>query len=274
MEYRADLHCHSTFSDGQLTPSELLYLAKKVGLSGISITDHDSIAAYTEELFDLSNELNIDLLTGVEISSAIKEETVHILGYGFDHKSRELKDFLARVQNKRYERNISILKKLASLNISIDETELYGDARFSHSSIGRPHIAQIMVEKGYVKDYKSAFNLYLKDGGNCYEVGEKFLPTEIIDFLHKCKAKAILAHPQQITKKKVLDALLEMNFDGLEAYYGKMMLHQEARWVRLANKKGWLITGGSDFHGETKAFVDLGSSWISKEIFDQIRSAK
>jgi 3',5'-nucleoside bisphosphate phosphatase len=270
MDYKADLHCHSHFSDGELSPKELLYLAKKVGLNGLSITDHDNIEAYTHELFSLAESLKIDLLTGVEISSSLQNETVHILGYGFDSHSSILKKFLEEVRERRYRRNIEILKKLAEKNIFLEEKDLYSD-RYPKTAIGRPHIAQLLVEKGYVKDFKTAFNEYLKDGGPCFVIGEKFSPLQIIDLLHKVKAKAILAHPDQISDSTVLRELLQMPFDGIEAYYGIMVLHKEMRWVRLAMKKGWLFTGGSDFHGSSKPFVALGCSWVSKECFDKLK---
>ena len=272
MDYRYDLHCHSSFSDGTLFPKELLYLAKKVGLSGISITDHDTIDGYTDELLHVAKELEIELLTGVEISSSLNDETVHILGYGFDYSSEILKSFLEEVQKRRYQRNLVILKKLAAHNIKISEAELYKNIQFENATIGRPHIAILMVEKGYVKDFKAAFNQYLQDGGCCYVIGDKFSPNEIIEILHKVEAKAVLAHPQQVSKLDVLNDLLDMPFDGLEAYYGKMVLHKEKRWVRIAKKKGWLITGGSDFHGAIKPFLNLGCSWVSKECFDLLKS--
>ena len=270
MEFQADLHCHSNISDGELTPSELLYLAKKNGLSGLSITDHDTINGYTKDLFDLAKELEIELLSGIEISSSLNNETVHILGYGFDYNSKVLKSFLDEVQEKRYNRNILILEKLAGVSIKIEEKELYGK-QDRNVTIGRPHIAKLMVEKGYVKDFKTAFNEFLKDGGLCYVAGEKFSPNEVIDILHEASAKAVLAHPQQISKLDVLNAVLEMPFDGIEVYYGKMMWHKEKRWLRIAKRKGLLITGGSDFHGDIKPFLNLGCSWVSKEHFDLLK---
>ena len=271
MDFRADLHCHSNFSDGDLSPLELLHLAKKNGLSGISITDHDTIDEYSEELFSLAKELELELLTGVEISSSLRGETVHILGYGFDFKSSILKGFLEKVKERRYLRNLAILKKLAKKNIIITEEELYKNIEQSKLSIGRPHIAHLMVQKGYCHDFKSAFNFYLKDGGPCFVIGDKFSPKEIIDLLHRVPCKAVLAHPEQISKSFVISELLNLPFDGIEAYYGKMMLNKEERWIKVANKKGWLITGGSDYHGNTKPYITLGCSWVSKECFDLLR---
>lgn len=272
MDFQADLHCHSTVSDGTVTPSDLLYLAKENGLSALSITDHDTVKAYSKELFELAKELKIELLTGIEISASLNDETVHVLGYGFDCQSKVLDSFLKQVQEKRYLRNKMILEKLEAAGKPIREEELYNSKEPS-ASIGRPHIAKLMVEKGYVKDFKTAFNEYLKDGGLCYVAGEKYSPDEVIDVLHKAKAKAVLAHPQQISQLDVLHKVLDMPFDGIEVYYGKMMWQKERRWLRIANKKGLLVTGGSDFHGYIKPFLSLGCSWVGKEHFDLLKQS-
>jgi predicted metal-dependent phosphoesterase TrpH len=274
MDFRADLHLHSTFSDGIYPPEKLLRLAKEVELSGVSITDHDTISAYSEELFDLAKDLDIQLLTGVEISSSLLGDVVHILGYGFDYKSKALLDFLEEARKKRKMRNQAILKKLSNYNIQISIDELYNKGLYKNeneiASIGRPHIAKLMVEKGFVRDFKAAFSEYLKDGAKCYVEGEKFSPSEVISKLHEVKAKAIIAHPHLIKDFNLLQALLEMPFDGIEAYYGRITPDKEKRWLKIAEKKGWIITGGSDFHGDTKPFLTIGCSWVSKEIFDQL----
>lgn len=272
MEFRADLHCHSTFSDGDLSPEQLLHLAKKNGLSAISITDHDTIEGYNEAIFSLAKELEIELLTGVEISSSYEGETVHILGYGFDIHSLVLRSFLEKVKTRRHERNLAILNKLAKNKIFISEEDLYKDKENSKITIGRPHIAQLMVDKGYVKDFKAAFNSYLKDGACCFVTGERYSPKEIIDLLHQVSCKAVLAHPDQIIRAGAVNELLTLPFDGIEAYYGKIMPEKEQRWIKVAKKKGLLITGGSDFHGQSKPFITLGCSWVSKECFDLLKN--
>ncbi len=270
MEFRADLHVHSTFSDGMYSPEKLLEMAKNASLSGLSITDHDTIGAYTEELFNLAKNLDIKILTGVEISSSFLSEPVHILGYGFDYKSKELLDFLKEVRRKREMRNEAILKKLEDFNMHISKDELYKNAE--NFSIGRPHIANLMVIKGYVENFQAAFNEYLKEGAKCYVEGEKFSPIEVISKLHAIKAKVVLAHPHLIKDFNVIKFLLELPFDGIEAYYGKMPPDKEKRWIKLAEKNGLIITGGSDYHGDFKSFITIGCSWVSKEKFDLLIS--
>lgn len=269
MNFRADLHIHSTCSDGTMTPEDILLEAKKVSLQGISITDHDSYSCYTEEFFHLAKKLNILILPGVEISSVEKEEKVHILAYGFDLKSITFSKFLEEICLRRKERNIEILEKLFQRNIKISIEQLYGNSS-SSVAIGRPHIAKILVDKGYVSSFKKAFDLYLKDHGSCYVTGRYFSPKEVLEQIHMAKGKAVLAHPHVIDKSNVIKNLLDLPFDGIEAYYAKMLPVREKKWIDIAKKKGCLITGGSDFHGKIKPHIPLGCSWATKEVFDQL----
>jgi 3',5'-nucleoside bisphosphate phosphatase len=277
MDFRADLHCHSTYSDGSLSPEELLVLAHEVGLQGISITDHDTVDGYSEELFALARSLKIELLVGVEISSQWEEESIHILGYGFDLHSKHFRDFLEEIQQKRRKRNLGILAKLNERGMILHEEELLKYAQQCNrghlSSVGRPHIAALLKEKGYVTSYLQAFHLYLKDGGCCYVQSDKYSSQEVIQQIHEAKGKAILAHPHQIIHKRVLKMLFELSFDGIEGNDVHRVLPEQQRWICLAKKKGWIVTGGSDFHGKERSYVSLGSVWICKEVFDQLKNA-
>ncbi|PIS03114.1 MAG: phosphatase [Chlamydiae bacterium CG10_big_fil_rev_8_21_14_0_10_42_34] len=270
-DFRADLHCHSTCSDGSDPPEVLLRLAKEVGLKGLSITDHDTIAAYTPELFAEAQTLGIQLLPGMEISSELEGTSVHILGYGFDVHSQKLNEFLTLMQTKRNERNRGILKRLADRKMVILEEELKTFA--ANRSIGRPHIAQLMVRKGYVKTEREAFDHYLREGGLCYTSGIKFTPKEVIEQIHLANGKAVLAHPHFIKKHSFLKKLLDLPFDGIECYYSMLAKAQELPWVKLAKDKDLIATGGSDYHGEIKPHIRLGSSWVNEEIFEQLKAS-
>jgi 3',5'-nucleoside bisphosphate phosphatase len=275
MSFRADIHCHSSFSDGILMPEELLHLAKDVGLQGLSITDHDTIDAYSKELFSLARSLEIELLPGVEISSEWKDQSVHILGYGVDLNSELFQEMLREIQRRRQKRNREILAKLAEKGMEIREEDLLAYAEKCNkgrlSSVGRPHIAALLQEKGYVSSYMDAFRLYLKDGGSCYVPACKFSSKEIIEKIQEAKGKAILAHPHQISCQKILKSLLELNFDGLEGRYPRILLSEEKKWISLAKEKGWILTAGSDFHGPERGHVSLGCCSVDKAVFDQLR---
>ncbi|MCB1068118.1 MAG: PHP domain-containing protein [Simkania sp.] len=267
MDYRADLHCHTTCSDGTMTPKEVLHHAKEKGLSALSFTDHDTLDAYTDEIWDLAKELGIDLFVGVEFSTRYHKVSVHILGYGVQ-KTEKLLAFCEEHKHRRNRRNLEILKKLSSLSLVVTEEEL--EAKRTGEIVGRPHIAQIMVEKGYVRSIQDAFDRYIGDRKSCFVEGEPFAVQETIDTIHDAGGKAFIAHPHLIQKAGVLRFLLGMNFDGIECYYSLLYHEMEKKWLKIAREKNWLISGGSDFHGAVKPQVTLGCSWVDRETVESI----
>lgn len=265
MSFRADLHCHTICSDGTDTPIELIDLASQAGLSGLSITDHDTIDAYTEEVFERASKWGIALLPGVEISSEVDEVSVHVLGYGFDLENQDLRKFLESMRMRRQKRNQEILRKLEAKRMPISEEEL--NAFATDRTVGRPHIAQLMVLKGYVPTLRDAFEGYLKEGAPCYASGIKYHPQEVIEKIHQAKGKAVLAHPHFIKQGEFLKRLLALKFDGLECYYARLDKALEKPWVRLAKQRNLIATGGSDYHGKFKPQTPLGCSWVGEDIF-------
>lgn len=257
---KADIHCHTTCSDGSDEPLTVLRLAKQIGLNGLSITDHDTIDAYTPELFAAAQELDIRILTGIELSSELQDVPVHVLGYGFDINSSSLKAFLTEMQERRRERNRTILKKLAEKNIVITEEELKG-----RKAAGRPHIAQLLVEKGRVRSIQEAFEIYLKD-----VPGFRPTPRTVIEEIHKANGKAVLAHPHFYKKKSFMRHVLEAPFDGIECYYAMLSKAQELPILKLASERNLIPTGGSDYHGSVKPHIPLGFSWVTEPIFEQL----
>lgn len=265
--FRADLHCHSMCSDGSDSPDMLLRKAKEVGLSGLSITDHDTLAAYTPEIFSLAQELGLKLLPGIECSSEWQGQTVHVLGYGRNVFSPDLLALVEKMQERRTRRNRLMVQKLKEKQIDVEEVlSLEGGI----ASIGRPHIAMAMVQKGCVQTLQEAFEKYLKEGASCYVSECKLTPPETIESLRKAGWKAVLAHPHVIQKQAVLHALLELPWDGLECFYSHLPPYKERAWVRLAKKKGWIPTGGSDYHGKIRPHVPLGCAWVDESIYNEL----
>lgn len=267
-DFRADLHCHTTCSDGTDSPNQVLQYAKNTQLQGLSVTDHDTTAAYTPEFFKLASELNIRILNGVEISTELNGIPVHILGYGFDLENETLQSFLSLMIERRKKRNRLILEKLAQKNIHISEEELNSFA--SGKSIGRPHIAGLLIQKGHVKSMKEAFDRYLKEGGSCYAAGPKYHPEEAINCIKRANGKAVLAHPHFYKKGSFLRELLKLPFDGYECHYSRLDRAQEKPWIEKAREKGLIATGGSDYHGLIKPYITLGCSWVGEGTFDQL----
>ena len=271
MDFKADLHCHSTMSDGTKTPEELLALAKEIGLSGLSITDHDTVEAYTKTLFDQAKEIDLFLGTGIELSCLHnKKESVHILGYAFDYTSDVLRSFCKKHQERRFTRNKEMISKLEKMGMPIGDDWLLDANGNPKWGIGRPHIAEKLIDKGYVKDIKDAFGRYIGDGKSAYVPSGSFSVEESIDVIHEAKGKAFIAHPHLIQKNRTLNALLEMDFDGIECHYGNFAADVAQKWITICEEKNWLISGGSDYHGDIKPETRLGKRFVTWDLYQKI----
>ena len=239
---------------------ELIQLAKQMGLKGLSITDHDSIDAY-EEAVPAAKAAGIRLGTGVEFSCEFQGISLHLLGYDFDLKNPQIQELCQRHKKRREIRNLAILAKLDKAGMPIRYEELKG------TTIGRPHIAQLMVEKGYVKNLREAFNQYLGEGKKCYDPGTPFTVEEAIEVIHAAGGKAFVAHPQLLPDAFPVEDLLKLSLDGLECFYCRLF---KKSWADYAEAKGWIKSGGSDFHGSAKPENELGCSGVDEETFNKI----
>ena len=263
--FRADLHAHTTCSDGSLSPEELVVHAKQIGLSALAITDHDTVDAYPQAIVK-AKEVGLILGTGVEFSSVYENMSVHILGYDVIIDHPELLRLCERHSQRRTLRNRLILEKLELHQMLITEEELMKKGTL----LGRPHIAQLMVEKGYVSTISQAFQKYIGDERCCYVRGSSFTVEETIEVIHQAGGKAFLAHPHLMDHKNKIRSLLKSPFDGIECYYAKFPLKAEKPWLKMAEKLGLLFSGGSDFHGAAKEYISLGSSWVDEPAFHSI----
>lgn len=263
--FRADLHCHSTCSDGSFSPFEIIDLAVSSDLQGLSITDHDTIEAYATAL-PYAEKKGLPLISGIELSCVHKETSVHILGYAFSLSSPAMTTFCERHWKRRRERCHAIIERLEKIGLPINRESL------PKKGIGRPHIALEMIKKKYVSSIEEAFRNFLGEGKPCYIPGEAFSVEESIDVIHQAKGLAVIAHPHLIKNTKIIKDLLSMPFDGIEGYYSLFRSPQEKPWIKIGLHRGWLITGGSDFHGAIKPQILLGSSWVNQETFNILKS--
>lgn len=263
-EFRADLHCHSSCSDGSLTPIELIDLALSLGLSGLSITDHDSLHAYPEALI-AAKEKGLLIIPGVEFSAFHGKKSVHVLAYAFEPGHSAIINLSSRHEKRRQERNESILNKLKKNGMPLVEEDL--NLQTHLRTIGRPHIALAMMKKGYVNSIQEAFKKYLGDGKPYFEEGCRISVEETLEVIHQANGLAIIAHPHLFNDYSFVLGLLNLPFDGIECYYAKFPHVEQSKWLKLAEKKELLITGGSDFHGKNKPESMLGSSWINEVHF-------
>lgn len=257
-----DLHTHTTASDGTLSPKELVELAKRCGLSGIAITDHDTIDGLEEGLAT-GKRTGIEVMTGVEISAEPEKGTLHILGYGIDHKNPKLNKVLGDLIKSRNNRNERIITKLKEQGIDINIGEVESVA--GGEVIGRPHFAKIMINKGYARNTKEVFDVYLGRGGKCYLDKERLTLQKSVELIKESGGVPVLAHPSTLGIKdeselrKALKKMRDIGIEGIEAYYSEHSTKQTSFLLAAAEDMGMLITGGSDFHGENKPNTALGT---------------
>ncbi len=257
-----DLHAHTTASDGSLTPTELVHAARAAGLSVLAVTDHDTVAGVPEAQL-AARGAGLTLVPGVELSAQGPPGKSHLLGLFIDPAHPELCETLARLSEMRRARNQEIIRRLNALGVAITLEEVTAVAP-PGANVGRPHFAQTLVLKGVVPDVNSAFTRFLADDGVAYVEKETLSPQDCAALIHRAGGVCLVAHPQLLklhsheTLEGRLKAYAASGVDGIEAYYSQHSPADEARLLRLAEKYGWEVSGGSDFHGAPKPHVRLG----------------
>lgn len=245
---KVDLHLHSTASDGRLSPAEVVRKSAEAGLTVIALCDHDTVEGIPQALEAARTFPSLTVIPGVEINTDVAEGEAHILGYFIDCYHPELLASLANLRNSRQERAKRMITKLRNLGLAIDwerVKEIAGDG-----SIGRPHIAQALQEKGYINSFQEAFNKYIGWGGPAYAEREKIAPAEATRLILRANGLPVLAHPFTLTNPEAMIAELKTNgLAGIEGYYNGYTPEAIKRLVGLADKYHLIVTGGSDYHG-------------------------
>jgi 3',5'-nucleoside bisphosphate phosphatase len=257
---RIDLHLHTTHSDGSLRPSEVLALAEQADVSALAITDHDIVDGIPEAVASAA-PWGIEVIPGVEISSFDGKSELHILGYCIDWQDALFNDRLAALRASRHRRNPLIIERLQSAGLEVTYDEVRALA--GTESVGRPHIAQVLMKKKYVTSAKEAFDRYLAEGRPAYVARELPSPADAIAWIRDAKGVAVLAHPTWIKDTgdgltSCVIALKEAGLAGIEVHYSTHTKAQTAGYLELGKSLGLLITGGSDFHGITKPDIEVG----------------
>lgn len=261
-----DLHIHSTASDGTLSPVEILRLAEKLNIGAISITDHDTLKGY-RDLLAAASASTVHVLTGIEISTIPPDlcpvaGSFHILGYGIRLNDPVLNQTLETLQHARENRNPLIISRLNSMgmDITLDEViQASGEAQ-----IGRPHIAQLMINKGFVQTFDEAFDVYLGFNKPAYVDKYRLDCQKAIQIIREAGGTPVLAHPflLQIQDNSRLESLVailkEMGLQGIEVYYPEHSSEHVGFYSRLALSYDLVVTGGTDFHGDIKPDIQLG----------------
>lgn len=267
----ADLHIHTTISDGALTPEEVVEHAHREELGAIGITDHD-VTDGIEIAVQAASKYGLEIVPGVELSSDYGKKEVHILGYYMDCKNEEFQKKLALFRKARYERAKEMVKRLKSLGMEIDFERVEEIA--GKGSIGKPHIAQVLVEKGYASNIPEGAWRYLGSGGPVSVPKYRLRPSEAIDIVLKAKGIPILAHPAGTRVDELIPQLVKNGLMGLEAYDAINPPSVVRYYVNLAQKYGLLVTGGSDCHGKVKGEIRLGRVKAPYEIVERLKEAK
>lgn len=275
-----DLHTHSTESDGTLTPQELMQLASDIGLSAIALTDHDTVGGLSKAK-PVAESLGIELVPGIELSTDYNGTEVHMLGFYIDDTNPAFLKKLQEFIDSRNLRNEKMAFLLQKEGLSITLEDLYRE--YPDSVITRAHFARYLVEHGYVKDRDTVFRKYLGDNCRCYVPREKITPFEAIDLIHLGGGLAFFAHPvlchmNHDRLRFFVRDLKEAGLTGMEAVYSMNSPGDERNMKKLAQEFDLLISGGSDFHGENKPYIHLGTGKgnlkISDSILDAIKTEK
>jgi predicted metal-dependent phosphoesterase TrpH len=256
-----DLHLHTTASDGVMSPSEIVRYAKAKGLQAIAITDHDTIEGLEEGLSE-GKRIDFEVIPGIEVSAEHSPGSMHLLGFFLDIHHPLLNERLEYLQKARAERNPRIVERLNRLGIQITYEEVLKAS--GGGQVGRPHFAQVLIEKKYVRTFQEAFDRFLKKGAPAYVDKLRFTTKEALHFINEAKGVAVLAHPNTLNMngyselENLLLRLIEEGLKGIEVYYPEHSPLEVARYKTLAERYSLLITGGTDYHGIEKNGLDMG----------------
>ena len=256
-----DLHLHTTASDGVLSPSEIVRYAKAKGLQAIAITDHDTIDGCEEGLSE-GERIGFEVIPGIEISAEHSPGSMHILGFFLDIRHPLLNERLQYLQKARAERNPKMVAKLNQLGIEVTYEEVLKAS--GGGQVGRPHFANVLLEKKVVRNFQEAFDRFLKKGAPAYVDKFRFTSKEALHFIHEARGVAVLAHPNTLgvnrysELERLILHLVEEGLQGIEVYYPEHSAVEVAQYKTLADRYSLLSTGGTDYHGIEKNELDIG----------------
>lgn len=273
MNQHADLHTHTKASDGTCEPAENVRLAKEAGLNALAITDHDTVAGVPEALA-AGKELGIEVIPGVEVSSVGRGQDIHVLGYFIPYEDSAFQERLVGLRETRHERNQLLIAKLQELGIPITLESVYRRKQGTDKNIGRPHIAEELIELGIVATIEEAFEKYLGKGAAAYVNPPRITPQEAIRLIQDAGGAAVLAHPGLYDDDELVQELIAFGLDGIEVNHPDNTEEQRLLYSTWAKEHGLVMTGGSDFHGwrgEEPFHAMLGSHTAEMEAVERLR---
>ena len=262
-----ELHCHSTASDGDLSPTELVERALAIGITTLALTDHDTVDGVSEAKL-AARETSLRVLSGVELSCHHQGREIHLLGYLFEHRDPEFLELLERMKAERRDRVAKMLAKLAAIDVEITYEQVERQA--SGGSIGRPHVAKALVEAGYVESVSEAFDLYIGNHGTGY-VGRSLLSlSEGIEAIHKAGGCSVLAHPGILRDWPLVEELMQLPLVGVEVWHPSHNKQARKRAKKLGGRYQKVLTGGSDFHRAKGDYHEMGSAAVTEKVVDRL----
>jgi len=267
---RVDLHLHSTASDGRFSPAELIRKAATEGLSVVALTDHDTVGGIDAALEAAKSFPRLRLIPGIEISTDAPKGEVHILGYFIDHKDTNFGAALEKMRNSRRERARQIVTRLKEMGRPVAWERVCEIA--GGGTIGRPHIAQALLERGHIESFREAFEKYISRDGPAYVEREKVTPSAAVEMVIEARGLPVLAHPLTVPEpEKMVVKLKAVGLIGLEAYYASYTPDDVERLVAIADRHDLIATGGTDFHGiDTDADALIGGIDIPEKSLERM----
>lgn len=267
-----DLQLHTTDSDGTWPWDKVLEECVRLGLKAFAITDHDTVVRI-HDVRSWAKAKKAMAIPGIELSTREKGQTVHLLGYFLEGPLEKLETKLAFLREGRRVRNTKIIEKLVALGFPVEEEEVYRIA--GRATVGRPHIARLLMEKKVVKSVQEAFDRFLAVGGAAYVPKDELPLREAIDLLHEAGAVTSVAHPGLLKRapeelESSLKEWRDWSLDGIESIYPMYTMDQHLFFHRLAAKLGFIETGGSDFHGDNKPHIRIGVGTGSLNVPDAL----
>ncbi len=266
---RADLHAHTTASDGTYSPRELVRAARERGLAAVGVCDHDTTLGVPEALAE-GEKQGVIVVPGVELSCEERAFEVHILGYFVDINSPALQSTLRNLRRQRVSRIRRILAKLERLGIRIGFDEVMKKAE--HGAVGRPHVAAVLHERGYGESQRDSFRKYLSKGGPAYVPRRRLSPEEAVTLIRTAGGVPVFAHPGIVGLDELIEQLAARGLRGVEVWHSDHTPEMAEKYQALADRLGLLATGGSDSHGpgSSRAY-ELGSVTVPVEVVDALR---
>ena len=265
-----DLHLHSTYSDGTSTPEEVVERAAEVGLSAISLTDHDSTDGLSEAQAAGSRQ-GVEVVPGVELSAQTGGKDIHILGYFVDSTHPDLLSCLHLYRQARTQRAERMVHKLNKMGIPVRMERVL--AKAGGGAVGRPHLADVLVEEGHVFSANEAFHRYLGYSRPAYESKYSLSPADALAIIHAADGLGCLAHPGLYGRDDLIPGLVDQGMDGIEVCHTKHSVTDVARYREVADRYGLLMSGGSDCHGDGRGDAVMGAVEVPRDYVEALRGA-